>query len=79
MVYQCARAVNIPIIGCGGISSARDVLEFLLAGASAVEVGAANFVDPWICPKIIDDLPGVLEQYGYSSLQAALEKGQNHE
>lgn len=79
MVYQCARAVNIPIIGCGGISSADDVLEFLLAGASAVEVGAANFVDPWICPKIIEDLPGVLEKYGYSSLQAALERGQKHE
>lgn len=71
MVYQCARAVNIPIIGVGGISSAEDVLEFLYAGASAVEVGAANFVDPYICPKIIDELGGVLEKYGNASVTEA--------
>ena len=59
-VYQCARAVKIPIIGCGGITCAEDVLEYLLAGASAVEVGCANFTDPWVCPEIIEDLPGVL-------------------
>lgn len=79
MVWQCARAVSIPIIGCGGISSAEDVLEFILAGASAVEVGAANFVDPWICPKIIEDLPRVLEKNGYSSLEEAIERGRSHE
>lgn len=73
-VYQCARAVNIPIIGVGGISSAEDVLEFILAGASAVEVGAWNFHDPWACPKIIDELPAVLEKYGYASLQEAVER-----
>lgn len=68
MVYQCARAVNIPIIGVGGIASADDVLEFMLAGAEAVEVGAANFSDPMVCVKIIDALPDTLQKYGYASL-----------
>ena len=72
MVYQVAQAVNIPIIGVGGITCAEDVLEFLNAGASAVEVGAQNFVDPYVCPKIIEDLPKVLEKYGYSSLEEAV-------
>lgn len=71
MVYQCAKAVNIPIIGVGGISSAEDVLEFLYAGASAVEVGAANFVDPYVCPKIIENLGSVLEKYGNASVKEA--------
>ena len=71
MVYQCAQAVDIPIIGVGGISSAEDVLEFLYAGASAVEVGAANFVDPYICPKIINELGSVLEKYGNASVAEA--------
>ncbi len=70
-VYQCAQAVHIPIIGVGGITSAEDVLEFLYAGASAVEVGAANFHDPYICKKIIEDLPGVLEKYGNTSIKDA--------
>ena len=73
-VYQCARAVKIPIIGCGGITCAEDVLEYLLAGASAVEVGCANFTDPWVCPEIIEDLPGVLKKYGYDSLEAVRER-----
>lgn len=72
MVYQCAKEVSIPIIGVGGISSADDVLEFLNAGASAVEIGAANFADPFICPKIIEELPTVLETYGYKSLKEAI-------
>lgn len=72
MVYQVAQAVNIPIIGVGGITCAEDVLEFLNAGASAVEVGAQNFVDPYVCPKIIEDLPKVLEKYGYASIQEAI-------
>lgn len=72
MVYQVAQAVAIPIIGVGGIACAEDVLEFLNAGASAVEVGAQNFVDPYICPKIIADLPNVLERYGYRSLKEAI-------
>ncbi len=69
MVYQVANAVDIPIIGVGGIKSAEDVLEFLYAGASAVEVGMYNFVDPYICPKIIDELPEVLSKYGHSSVE----------
>ena len=71
MVYQVASAVQIPIIGVGGITCAEDVLEFLNAGASAVEVGAQNFVDPYCCPKIIKDLPRVLEKYGYESITQA--------
>jgi len=51
MVYECAGAVKIPIIGMGGIASARDALEFIIAGATAVQVGTANFVDPFICPS----------------------------
>ncbi len=68
MVYQVAQAVSIPIIGVGGITCAEDVLEFLYAGASAVEVGAQNFVDPYVCPKIIDELPFVLRKYGYNDI-----------
>ena len=68
MVYQVAQAVSIPIIGVGGITCAEDVLEFLYAGASAVEVGAQNFVDPYVCPKIIDELPSVLRKYGYNDI-----------
>lgn len=72
MVYQVAQAVNIPVIGVGGITCAKDVLEFLNAGASAVEVGAQNFVDPMVCVKIIEELPKVLEKYGYSSIHEAI-------
>ena len=71
-VWQCAQAVHIPIIGAGGITCAEDVLEFLYAGASAVEVGAANFHDPYVCPKIIRDLPRVLEKYGNRSVEDAI-------
>lgn len=72
MVYQCAKAVNIPIIGVGGIQNAEDVIEFLNAGASAVEIGAQNFVDPYVCKKIIEELPGTLEKYGYASVKDAI-------
>lgn len=72
MVYQCAQAVKIPIIGVGGITDAEDVLEFLYAGASAVEVGMANFTDPYCCVKIIEALPKVLSQYGYQSIKEAI-------
>ena len=72
MVYQVAQAVNIPIIGVGGITCAEDVLEFLYAGASAVEVGMQNFIDPFCCVKIIEDLPKVLEKYGNKSLADAV-------
>ena len=63
MVYQTAHAVKIPVIGMGGVSTAEDVVEMMLAGATAVEVGAANLVDPFACKKIIEDLPGVLDKY----------------
>lgn len=68
MVYQVYEAVNIPIIGMGGVSSAEDVLELMLAGATAVEVGAANLVDPFASKKIIEDLPETMEKYGVSQL-----------
>ena len=68
MVYQVYEAVSIPIIGMGGVSSAEDVIELMLAGASAVEVGAANLVDPFAARNIIEDLPRVMEQYGIDTL-----------
>ena len=79
MVYQVASAVSIPVIGVGGITCAEDVLEFLNAGASAVEVGAQNFVDPYVCPKIIEALPGVLEKYGYTSIDEAIGRSLENE
>ncbi|MBQ6996951.1 MAG: dihydroorotate dehydrogenase [Oscillospiraceae bacterium] len=69
MVYQVAQAVNIPVVGMGGVSSAEDVIEMMLAGATAVEVGAANLVHPYICRDIIRDLPNVMEKYKINSLQ----------
>ena len=69
MVYQVYEAVKIPIIGMGGVSSAEDAIELMLAGATAVEVGAANLTDPWACPKIIADLPRVMEKYGITNLE----------
>ena len=62
MVYQVSKAVKIPVIGMGGVSSARDVIEMMMAGASAVQVGAANLTDPWACKKIIEELPGECEK-----------------
>ena len=68
MVYQVYEAVKIPIVGMGGISTAEDVLEMMLAGATAVEIGAANLVNPYVCRDIIGDLPGVMEKYGINNL-----------
>ncbi len=68
MVYQVAQAVKIPVVGMGGVSSAEDVVEMMLAGATAVEVGAANLVNPYVCRDIIQQLPGVLERYGIHSI-----------
>ena len=68
MVYQVYDAVNIPIIGMGGVSTAEDVIEMMMAGASAVEVGAANLVDPFACPKIIERLPKLCEELKISKL-----------
>ncbi len=69
MVYQVYEAVNIPIVGMGGVSTAEDVIEFMLAGASAVEVGAANLINPYVCKDIIEDLPRVMEKYGITNLK----------
>lgn len=68
MVYQVAKAVKIPIVGMGGVSSAEDVIEMMLAGATAVEVGAENLVNPYACRDIIEDLPRVMEKYRIDSL-----------
>ncbi|MBP3666874.1 MAG: dihydroorotate dehydrogenase [Clostridia bacterium] len=68
MVYQVAHAVSIPVVGMGGVSSAEDVIELMLAGATAVEVGAANLVNPFACRDIINDLPRVMEKYRIQNL-----------
>lgn len=68
MVYQVSEAVDIPIVGMGGISNACDVVEMIMAGATAVEIGAANLVNPYSCKEIIEQLPEVMEQYGIKNL-----------
>ncbi len=68
MVYQVAHAVNIPVIGMGGVSTAEDVIEMMLAGATAVEVGAANLVDPYACKNIVEALPDVMKKYNINNL-----------
>ena len=68
MVYQVSRAVGIPVVGMGGVSSAEDVIEMMAAGAVAVEVGAANLVDPLACKKIIEELPSVMDRYGVKNI-----------
>lgn len=67
-VYQVYDAVKIPIVGMGGVSNAEDVIEFMLAGATAVEVGAANLIDPYACKNIIEALPAAMEKYGINNL-----------
>ncbi|MCY8945337.1 dihydroorotate dehydrogenase [Bacillus atrophaeus] len=79
MVYEVSQAVNIPIIGMGGIQTAEDAFEFLLAGASAVAVGTANFVNPFACPEIIGQLPDVLQKYGYQSVEECIGRSWNNE
>ena len=69
MVYQTARAVTVPVIGIGGVGTAEDVIEMMLAGATAVEIGAANLVDPFVCRDIVRDLPEVMRQYGIDDLR----------
>lgn len=69
MVYQVANAVDVPVIGMGGVSCAEDVIEMMLAGATAVEVGAQNLVDPFACKKIIEELPSVMEKYRIENLK----------
>ena len=68
MVYQVSKACNIPVMGCGGVSSASDVIEMMMAGATAVQVGAANLVDPYACKKIIEQLPIECEKLGITKL-----------
>ncbi|KON89155.1 dihydroorotate dehydrogenase [Sporosarcina globispora] len=68
MIYEVSQQVSLPIIGMGGIESAEDVIEYFYAGASAVAVGTANFVDPFVCPKIIDGLPELIEKLGYEHI-----------
>lgn len=68
MVYQVTGAVHIPVVGMGGIASARDVIEMMMAGATAVEIGAANLVDPFACKRILDELPQVMDELGIRAL-----------
>ena len=69
MVYQVAKAVRVPVIGLGGISSAENVLEMMMAGATCVEIGAANLTDPFICRDIIQQLPAVMDKYGIQNIK----------
>ena len=69
MVYQVAKAVRVPVIGLGGISSAENVLEMIMAGATCVEIGAANLTDPFICRDIIQQLPAVMDKYGIQNIK----------
>ena len=69
MVYKTSKAVGIPVVAMGGVSCAEDVIEMILAGATAVEVGAANLIDPYACKNIIENLPSVMEKYGVKSLK----------
>ncbi|WP_282925686.1 dihydroorotate dehydrogenase [Helcococcus kunzii] len=69
MVYKVYEAVNIPIIGVGGISCVDDVIEFLMAGASAVQIGMHNFINPYICKEIIEQLPNRIKELGYKSIE----------
>jgi dihydroorotate dehydrogenase (NAD+) catalytic subunit len=69
MVWQTAKAVSIPVVGMGGVGSAEDVIEMMLAGASAVEIGAANLTDPWICRDVVEALPGVMDRLGIENLK----------
>ena len=74
MVYQVSHALNIPVVGMGGVSSAENVIEMMLAGATAVEVGAYNLIEPYGCKKIIEQLPSVMEKYGITDLSEIIGK-----
>lgn len=76
MVYEVYKAVDIPIIGMGGVSSVQDVIDFMSVGASAVAVGTMNFVDPFICPKLIDELPAKLDELGVKHMKEII--GRSH-
>ena len=68
MVYQVSKACSIPVMGCGGVASADDVIEMMMAGATAVQVGAANLVNPYACKQIVEDLPKRMESLGIEKL-----------
>lgn len=76
MVYEVYKAVNIPIIGMGGVTNAQDVIDFMSVGAAAVAVGTANFVDPFVCPNIIEELPAKLEELGVKHIKEIV--GRSH-
>ena len=76
MVYQVAKAVNIPVVGLGGVSTAEDLIEMMLAGATAVQIGAANLTQPFICRDIIDQLPAVMDKYGIDNLRDIIGEAQ---
>ena len=69
MVWQVAKAVKIPVVGLGGITNGTDAIEFMLAGASAIEVGTANFIDPAVTGKIIDEINAYLDRHGFASVR----------
>ena len=75
MVWQVYEAVKLPIVGMGGVSSAEEVIEMMLAGATAVEIGAANLVDPFACKHIIEALPAVCESYGITKIEEIIGGG----
>lgn len=77
MIYEVSQVVEIPIIGMGGIESAADAMEFFYAGASAVAVGTANFVDPFICPTIIEELPSLVESLGFDHISECIGRSWN--
>jgi dihydroorotate dehydrogenase (NAD+) catalytic subunit len=79
IAYQCVQAVDIPVIGCGGIATAADALEFLLAGCTAVQVGTANFVSPTAMPRLIDDLSAWCKRHGVSKLTDLIGAVRMHE
>ncbi|MRX53596.1 dihydroorotate dehydrogenase [Bacillus idriensis] len=79
MVYEVSQAVSIPIIGMGGVQTAEDVIEFMYAGASAVAVGTANFVNPFVCPEIIEQLPQTLKEYGFEHISECIGRSWKNE
>lgn len=74
MVYQVSRAVSIPIIGMGGLSTVDDVLEMFMAGASAVAIGTANYANPMICKELIEALPKRMDELGIASIESLIEE-----
>ncbi|MGG4488859.1 dihydroorotate dehydrogenase [Metabacillus idriensis] len=79
MVYEVSQAVSIPIIGMGGVQTAEDVIEYMYAGASAVAVGTANFVNPFVCPEIIGQLPQTLKEYGFEHISECIGRSWKNE